>query len=254
VTAVPVALIELSTYLDGLLEPGRFTDYAPNGLQVEGRAEVTRIVTAVSANQAAIDAAVEARADAMVVHHGFFWRNEDRAIVGPRARRLSALLANDVSLLAYHLPLDAHPDVGNNVGLLRAIGATPTTPFAGQPPIGWIGRFSAPVALDALVATLERATERAPLVFADGPRYVARVAAVSGGGAGYFEEAAGAGVDLFLTGEPSEMAQGLAAELGVTFVAAGHHGTERFGPRALGEHLAERFGLDARFVDIPNPV
>ena len=249
-----VALTDLTRHLDDLLEPARFSDYAPNGLQVEGRAVVSRIVTAVSANQAAIAAAASAGADALVVHHGFFWRNEERTIVGHRARRLATLLAQGISLLAYHLPLDAHADFGNNVGLLRAIGATPATPFAGQPPIGWIGTLAEPALITELTERIGVVTGRTALVFAHGEPLVGRVAAVSGGGAGYFEEAVAAGAELFVTGEPSEMAQGLAAELGVSFVAAGHHGTERFGPRALGEHLAGVFDVEVSFVDIPNPV
>jgi dinuclear metal center YbgI/SA1388 family protein len=223
-------------------------------LQVEGRPDVSRVVTAVSANQAAIDAAVAAGAEAMVVHHGFFWRNEERTIVGYRARRLAALLGHGISVLAYHLPLDAHHELGNNVGLLRALGAEPLTPFAGQPPIGWIGELTSPEPVGVVLSHLQAATGRPPLVFGAGPAAVRRVGAVSGGGAGYFEEAVGAGVDLFVTGEPSEMAQGLAAEMGVTFAAAGHHGTERFCPRALGEHLSANFGVDVQFVDVDNPV
>jgi dinuclear metal center YbgI/SA1388 family protein len=248
-----VALTDLIRHLEQLLEPDRFVDYAPNGLQVEGRPDVTRIVTTVSANQAAIDAAVADRADALVTHHGFFWRNEGRAITGHRARRLAGLLGHGISLLAYHLPLDAHAVFGNNVGLLRTIGARPTSPFAGTPPVGWVGELAEPAETTEFVQRVAIATMGTPLVFAHGPSTVRRVAAVSGGGAGYFEEAADAGVDAFVTGEPSEMAQGLAAELGITFVAAGHHRTERFGPRALGQHLAEHFGLVVTFVDIDNP-
>jgi dinuclear metal center YbgI/SA1388 family protein len=249
-----VALGELARYLDGLLEPERFADYAPNGLQVEGRGEVRRLITAVSANQAAIDAAVAARADALLVHHGFFWRHDVPTIVGLRARRLAALLGAQISLLGYHLPLDAHPEVGNNVGLLAAIGATPEVPFGGTPPIGWIGTLGAPSTVASVIAACGEATGRPPLAFVHGPATVTRVAALSGGGAGYFEEAMAAGADLFVTGEPSEMAQGLAVELGGTFVAAGHHGTERFGPQRLGAHLKARFGLEVEFVDIDNPV
>jgi dinuclear metal center YbgI/SA1388 family protein len=251
---MPVALDELARYIDRLLEPERFADYAPNGLQVEGKGEVHRLITAVSANQAAIDAAVTGEADVLLVHHGFFWRNEERTIVGHRARRLAAVLGANMSLLAYHLPLDAHAEVGNNVGLLAALGARPETPFGGTPPIGWIGSLPAPTSVPAVIAALRTATAREPLAFAHGPEMVTRVAALSGGGAGYLEEALQAGAELFVTGEPSEMAQGLAAELGATFVAAGHHATERFGPQRLGEHLAEVFGLDVRFVDIDNPV
>jgi dinuclear metal center YbgI/SA1388 family protein len=252
--SISVPLAELTGYLEALLEPERFGDYAPNGLQVEGRPSVRRVITAVSANQAAIDAAVLAEADALVVHHGFFWRGEERAIVGHRARRLRALLANELSLLAYHLPLDAHPEVGNNVGLLSAVGAVPVQPFGGVPPIGWVGVLATPAPAAEVVARLAAATGRPPLAFLSGPPAVTRVAALSGGGAGYFEEAVAAGADLFVTGEPSEMAQGLAAELRASFVAAGHHGTERFGPQRLGARLQARFGLVVDFVDVDNPV
>jgi len=251
---MPVALSELARYLDRLLEPERFVDYAPNGLQVEGGPEVARLITAVSANQASIDAAVAADADAMLVHHGFFWRGEERTITGPRARRLASLLGANMSLLAYHLPLDAHAEVGNNVGLLAAIGATPETPFAGTPPIGWIGTLASPAPVGEVIAALGQATGRPPLTFVHGPPVVRRVAVVSGGGAGFLDEAVSKGADLFVTGEPSEMAQGLAAELGATFVAAGHHATERFGPQRLGDHLAAQFGLEVCFVDVDNPV
>jgi dinuclear metal center YbgI/SA1388 family protein len=251
---VAIALSDLVAHLDGLLEPGRFSDYAPNGLQVEGRPQVATIVTAVSANQAAIDAAVGAGADALVVHHGFFWRNEDRTILGHRARRLQALLGHGVSLIAYHLPLDAHPVVGNNVGLLTALGATPTVAFGGDPPVGWIGELLEPAPRDEVLARVASVTDRPSLVFPAGPAQVRTIAALSGAGAGYVEEAAAAGVDVFLTGEPSEMAQGLALELGVTFVAAGHHATERFGPEALAVHLGAHFSLPTSFVDVPNPV
>jgi dinuclear metal center YbgI/SA1388 family protein len=249
-----ISLVELTHYLDELLEPGRFSDYAPNGLQVEGRAQVSRVATAVSANAEAISAAVEVGADALIVHHGFFWRGEERTIVGHRAQRLGALLGHGLSLLAYHLPLDAHPRIGNNAGLLAAIGASLKTPLGGDPPVGWLGPLSEPAPVAEILQRITQATARTPLAFLHGPSPVRTVAAVTGGGAGYFEEAVAAGADLFVTGEPSEMAQGLAVEMGASFVAAGHHATERFGPRALGLDLEERFGLAVTFIDVDNPV
>jgi len=249
-----VDLAVLTRYLDELLEPERFADYAPNGLQVQGRSEVRRIVTAVSANQAAIDAAVAAEADVLLTHHGFFWRNEPRTIVGPHATRLAALLGHGLSLIAYHLPLDAHPVVGNNVGFLRALGAAPARPFAGEPPIGWLGDLPAAIDVDEALTRIATAAGAPPLAFAHGPGRVRRVAMVSGGGAGFFEEGVAGGADLFVTGEASEMAQALARELGATFVAAGHHRTERHGPRALGEHVAGRFAVEVTFHDVDNPV
>ncbi len=249
-----VALHELAAHLDRLLEVDAFSDYAPNGLQIEGRAEVHRIVTGVSANAAMIDRAIAAGADALVVHHGFFWSKEPRQLVGLRGRRVAALIRAGISLFAYHLPLDAHGTLGNNVGVLRAIGATPTEAWGGRPAIGWEGTFDAAVDRAEVVARLATATGRAPLVFGGGSTAVRRVGVVTGGGAGFFEEAAARGVDLFVTGEPSEQSRGLAEELGVTFVAAGHHATERFGPRSLGSHISETFGCPATFIDVFNPV
>lgn len=249
-----IALRELVAHLDATLEIDTFSDYAPNGLQIEGRPDVRRVVTGVSANAALIDRAIDAGADALLVHHGFFWAKEPRALVGLRGRRVAALIRAGVSLVAYHLPLDAHGSLGNNVGVLRAIGAAPVEPWGGRPAIGWEGSFEAPVARDEVVARLSRATGHAPMVFGAGPDAVRRVGVVTGGGAGFFEEAAARGVDLFVTGEPSEQSRGLAEELGVTFVAAGHHATERFGPKALGSYVEETFGCPATFIDVYNPV
>lgn len=246
---------ELGRYLDELLDVGSFQDYAPNGLQVEGRKQISRIVVGVSANQALIDSAIAADADALLVHHGFFWKNEPRTLTGIRAKRVRALMVSDISLFGYHLPLDAHPTVGNNVGVLRAIGCPPTGNFsAGHSIDGWIGEPEAPMALKEVLAAIERFSVGPPLVLGPRPETIHRVGICTGGGASFFEAAAAAGCDLFISGEPSEMAKGLAHELGVTFVAAGHHATERFGPQLLGEHLSDKFDINVEFVDISNPV
>lgn len=244
----------LARHLDTYLNTAAFNDYAPNGLQVEGRTNIETIVTGVSANQALIDAAIARGADALLVHHGFFWKNEPRALTGIRARRVRSLFAHGISLFGYHLPLDAHAEVGNNVGVLRAIGATPSGTFdAGSSIEGWLGQMDA-TPVKEVVQRVATACDQTPTAFLHGPDSVKRVGICTGGGAGFFEAAAAAGVDLFISGEPAEMSQGLARELGVHFVAAGHHATERFGPRALGEHLEATFALDVEFVDIPNPV
>jgi dinuclear metal center YbgI/SA1388 family protein len=245
-----ISLAELAAHLDSTFEVARFNDYAPNGLQVEGVAEVSRVVCGVSANQALIDAAVEAGAQALIVHHGFFWRNESRAVVGVRAQRLLSLLASGVSLFAYHLPLDAHPTLGNNAQLLAAVGVTESEPF------GAVGRRGVlpVVSLGDAIAALEAVMGPAKHRFCYGPESVRSVAVVTGAGAGDFDAAIGAGVDMFISGEASEMAQALAREAGVHFLAFGHHNTERFGPKAVAIHLRDEYGLDAHFIDIPNPV
>lgn len=245
---------ELRAALDALLQPSAFRDYAPNGLQVEGGEAIARVVTGVSANQALLDAAIEWNADAIVVHHGWFWKNEPREVTGIRARRLGTLLANGVSLFAYHLPLDAHPEVGNNAQLLRGVGLEPTGTF----PLGEFDGLYADVApavhVDELVLRIGSACGQPPTAFLHGPDRVRRVAVCTGGGAGFFEAAVGAGADLYLTGEPAERSAAEARELGAHFVAAGHHATERFGPRAIGDWIADRFPVEVRFVDVPNPV
>jgi dinuclear metal center YbgI/SA1388 family protein len=246
---------DLAAYLDDLLGCAAFADYAPNGLQIEGRSEVEHLVTGVSANQALIDASVERGADALLVHHGFFWKNEPRTLTGIRARRVRSLLAADVSLFGYHLPLDAHPDYGNNVGVLRAIGAEPSGTFsAGHAVDGWLGTLVQPTDLLTLCTSIRAFSVGQPQVFDPGSGPISTVGVCTGGGAGFFEAAVAAGCDAFISGEASEMAQGLSRELGVPFIAAGHHATERFGPQLLGRHLGEKFDLHVEFVDISNPI
>jgi len=252
-TSASVDLRELLTRLDALLEPGRFRDYAPNGLQVEGRSTVRRVVAGVTACQALLDQAVAEDADAVLVHHGYFWRNEAQPLTGLKRRRIATLIRHDISLLAYHLPLDAHPELGNNAGLGRAMGVV-ASEFFGEQSLGCAGDL--PSALDAggLVRRLAAELGREPMVLGDPRRLVRRVGWCTGGAQGYFADAIAAGVDVFVTGEVSESCEHLARESGVAFIAAGHHATERFGVRSLAAWLASETGIECRFVDIPNPV
>jgi len=244
---------ELRAYLDGLLEAARFRDYCPNGLQVEGRAEVRRIVCGVTASQALLDEAVRRGADAILVHHGWFWKSEDGRITGFRRRRMATLLGADLNLFAYHLPLDAHPDLGNNAELARQAGWRVEGRFAEQE-LGFIGTPPRPATAAGIGNSLETLLGRAVLVVGAVDRPVTRLAWCSGGAQGMFEQAIQAGADCFVSGEISEQTVHLARESGVPYIAAGHHATERFGVMALGAHLQEKFGLDCPFVDIDNPV
>jgi dinuclear metal center YbgI/SA1388 family protein len=243
---------DLLAYLDSLLDATRFRDYCPNGLQVEGRARVRRIVCGVTASQALIEAAIERDADALLVHHGWFWKSEDGRVTGFRRQRLARLLAHDINLFAYHLPLDAHVTLGNNAQLALRLGWTVTGRF-GEQDIGFFGVSQAPTFVGQLAWQLERALGRTPLLVGDPGRKVARVAWCSGGAQGYFEAALATGADVFVSGEISEQTVHLARETGMAFIAAGHHATERYGVMALGEHLREKFGIDCEFVDIDNP-
>ncbi|MBP9805232.1 MAG: Nif3-like dinuclear metal center hexameric protein [Candidatus Accumulibacter sp.] len=244
---------ELIRYLDKLLEAGRFRDYCPNGLQVEGRSEVQRLVAGVSATQALLDAAVARDADAILVHHGWFWRGEDGRVTGMRKTRLQKLLRHDLNLIAYHLPLDGHPELGNNAQLAKRFGWLVDDRFGDQD-IGYLGHLENPRTVAAIGERVGSALQRAPLLIGDGGRLVSRVGWCSGAAQGLFEEAIARGVDLYLSGEISEQTVHLARESGVAYLAAGHHASERYGVRALAEHLAERFGLNCEFVDLDNPV
>ena len=244
---------ELVSYLDGLLEPAKFRDYCPNGLQVEGREEVKRIVAGVTASQALLDAAIAAKADAILVHHGYFWKGDDGRVTGIRRKRLGALISHDINLIAYHLPLDAHPELGNNAQLASRLGWIAEGRF-GEQDIAWYGRLAEPVALSALAENINQLMGRAPLVIGDLPRCVAKIAWCSGGAQGYLEQAIALGVDVYVSGEISEQTVHLARESGVAYIAAGHHATERYGVQAVAAHLAARFGLDCQFIDVANPV
>ena len=244
---------ELVRHLDEMLETARFRDYCPNGLQVEGRAQVARIVAGVTASQALIEAAVARSADAILVHHGWFWKGEDGRITGIRRRRVGMLLAHDISLIAYHLPLDAHPELGNNAQLARRLGWNPEGRFADQD-IGWYGNVGAPTTAGALAAQMAAVLGRQPLLVGDANRPVQRIGWCSGGAQGYFEQAIAMGLDAYVSGEISEQTVHLARESGVAYFAAGHHATERYGAQALSAYLADRFGLQCEFIDIDNPV
>ena len=244
---------ELNRYLDGLLEVSRFRDYCPNGLQVEGRSEIHCIATGVSASLELIHASLAQGADAILVHHGYFWKGEDLCLTGARRARVALLLAQELNLFAYHLPLDAHAELGNNAQLGMRLGLTGTGRFADQE-IGVIGKLEAPMRLDAFVAHAEQRLGRAPLAIGDPARELRTIAWCTGAAQGFFEEAIRLRPDAYLSGEISEQQVHQARESGVAFIAAGHHATEKYGVQALGEHLAVRFGLAHRFIDIPNPV
>ena len=244
---------ELVSYLDRLLEPTKFKDYCPNGLQVEGRGEVGRIVAGVTASQALLDAAVARGADAVLVHHGYFWKGDDGRVTGIRRQRLGTLINHDINLLAYHLPLDAHPEFGNNAQLALGLDWLPEARF-GEQDIAWLGTLAEPADLATVSGNVERLLGRVPLVIGEAGRPVRRIAWCSGGAQGYFEQAIALGVDAYVSGEISEQTVHLARESGVAYIAAGHHATERGGVQALAAHLSEKFGLDCEFVDIENPV
>lgn len=246
-------LSELDHYTRQLLDVSRFRDYCPNGLQVEGKPEVRKIVTGVTASLALLQAAVEQEADAILVHHGYFWKSEEAPIVGVKRKRIKLLLDHDISLFGFHLPLDAHPELGNNAQLGKRLGFE-VREWVGEQGLIAVGTLVAPLSLGGLAQRVGERLERQPLVVGDLDKRIARIAWCSGGAQGYFEQAAACGVDAYLTGEASEHNVHFARESGVAFISAGHHATERYGIQALGEHLAAYFGLEHRFIDIANPV
>jgi dinuclear metal center YbgI/SA1388 family protein len=242
---------EIETLLNELLQPERFKDYGPNGLQVEGRMQVRRIVSGVTASLALIDAAVARGADALLVHHGLFWRGHDGRLTGWLKHRVERLLSNGVSLFAFHLPLDAHPTLGNNAQFGAQLGLRADARF-GEQELGFAGDGGA-IAVDELAGRVQERLGRAPLVVAGDGRPLARIGWCTGGAQSYFEAAIAAGVDAYLTGEISEPQAHLARETGVAFLACGHHATERYGAPAVAAHVARHFGLEHEFVDIDNP-
>ena len=245
---------DLETYLDRLLDIAKFHDYCPNGLQVEGRREVRRLISGVTASLDFLKAAIAARADAVLVHHGYFWRGENPCLTGMKRRRIALLLAHDISLLSYHLPLDAHPELGNNAQLSHKLGLRETDRFGDQG-IGMLGTLPSNVSnLKELRVSVEQALSRTPLVIGDDARQVKRVAWCTGAAQDYFGDAIDLGADVFITGEISEQTVHLARESGVAFISAGHHATERYGVQALGEHISEKFGISHQYIDIDNPV
>lgn len=251
-----VRLNELVNWSNDLLQVETYQDYCPNGLQVEGRGEIQCLVSGVTASLALVEAAREAGADALLVHHGWFWNGEDARVVGMKQRRLKALLASGMSLLAYHLPLDGHAELGNNAQLARVLGFGVEGRF-GKGPGGGIALYGTlPQAMSgtALAAHLGQRLGRAPLHVGDGGRPLRRIGWCSGAAQGWIEQAAALGLDAFISGEVSEATVHAARELGIEYFAAGHHATERYGVQALGEHLAQKFAIDHQFIEIENPV
>ena len=244
---------ELIRYLDELLESARFKDYCPNGLQVEGRPEIRRIVAGVTASQALVDQAVARGADALLVHHGWFWRGEDGRVTGFRKKRLQTLLAHDINLIAYHLPLDGHAEFGNNAQLAQRLDWTVEGRF-GEQDVGWYGRLNESRTLGEVAHRVSAELGREALVIGAQAQQVSRIAWCSGGAQSLFEAALSLGVQAFLSGEISEQHVHLARESGVAYLAVGHHASERYGVEALAAHLAAKFGLDCAFIDIDNPV
>lgn len=243
---------EIESYLHTLLEVARFKDYGPNGLQVEGKPEVSTLVSGVTASRALIEAAIDAGADAILVHHGLFWRGHDGRVTGWLKQRLELLLAHGINVFAYHLPLDAHPEFGNNARLGARLGLRADSRF-GEQDLGFIGSPTRPLSLDALGEGIARSLQRRPLIVAGDGRTLRRVAWCTGGAQGYFESAIAAGADVFVTGEISEPQAHYARETGVAFIACGHHASERYGAPAVAEHIAQKFGLAHRFIDVDNP-
>jgi dinuclear metal center YbgI/SA1388 family protein len=246
-------LEQLREFCDEYLKVNEFDDYCPNGLQVEANAEVDNIVCGVTASQALIEAAIDHGADTLIVHHGYFWKGESQAITGYKGRRISSLIRNNINLLAFHLPLDVHPEVGNNVQLARVLGWEATDSF-GEQGLVFEGRLTAGQTLAELTQHIETRLDTRALAIDAGEHAIKRIAWCTGAAQGFIEAAAARGVDAFVSGEVSEPTFHLAREMGIHYIAAGHHATERYGVQALAKVIAQRFGVKQQFIDIPNPV
>lgn len=244
---------ELENHLSQLLDISRFHDYCPNGLQVEGHDNIHTIISGVTASLDLLQAAVAAKADAVLVHHGYFWRGEDTRITGMKSRRIALLMQHGINLFAYHLPLDVHPEFGNNTLFGRKLGLIETSRF-GEQDIAVQGRLAQAMTLSALGEKISLTLSRQPMMIGDPDKTVQRIAWCTGAAQSYFEAAIQRGVDAFITGEISEQTVHAARESGVAFIAAGHHATERYGVQALGDHIAQAFGIRHQFIDIENPV
>lgn len=244
---------ELENHLNQLLDISHFHDYCPNGLQVEGRDNIHTIISGVTASLDLLQAAVAAKADAVLVHHGYFWRGEDARITGMKSRRIALLMQHGINLFAYHLPLDIHPEFGNNALFGRKLGLIETSRF-GEQDIATQGRLAQAMTLSALGEKISLTLSRQPMIIGDPGKTVQRIAWCTGAAQSYFEAAIQRGVDAFITGEISEQTVHAARESGVAFIAAGHHATERYGVQALGDHIAQAFGIRHQFIDIENPV
>lgn len=251
---------DITAWLDQQLKAAQFKDYCPNGLQVEGKTHIRRIVCGVTASETLLRAAIDAQADGVLVHHGWFWRGEDPRVRGPRRTRMALALLNDLNIWGYHLPLDAHPTLGNNAMLADRLGLVPARGSDGAPQtfgpdnLMWSGTAPGIATLGDLAARVAQVLDRTPLCIGDPAQPIRRVAWCTGGAQGMFGDAVDAGVDAYITGEASEQTTHLARETGVGFIGAGHHATERYGVQALGQALAAHFGIEVSFIDIDNPV
>ncbi len=243
-------LDELCHFCDDYLSINEYSDFCPNGLQVEGKGIINHLVTGVTASLELIDAAIEQNADAILVHHGYFWKGEDQPLTGYKGKRIKALMQNDISLLAYHLPLDFHPTVGNNAQLGLRMGWLLTEQQAHL----WIGEVPEPCSVDNVLDELGEKLDSNPLLIVGGDRPVHRIAWCTGAAQSYLEQAAKQGVDLYISGEISEQTVHVAREMGIHYIAAGHHATERYGVQALGELLANRFSIYHEYIEVENPV
>ncbi len=244
---------DLSDYLNQLLQPERFSDYCPNGLQVEGKREINKIVTGVTASMDLLKAAHKANADAILVHHGYFWRGETQSITGIKKRRLQFLLQHEINLFAFHLLLDAHPEFGNNVMLARQLGLE-LTGWAGEKDMLALAELSQPQSLKMFAEHVGVRLKREPQVIGDLTRSIKHIALCTGAAQGYIEQAVASNADVYISGEISEQTVHVARETGMSYIAAGHHATERYGIQALGEHLEKKFGVAHEFIDMDNPV
>ncbi|MCK5386093.1 MAG: Nif3-like dinuclear metal center hexameric protein [Gammaproteobacteria bacterium] len=250
-----VQLKDLLSYSNNVLEIERFNDYCPNGLQIEGKTEIKKIISGVTASQALIDAAIKEKADVLLVHHGYFWKGEDARIIGLKYKRVRSLIEAGINLLAYHLPLDAHPLYGNNAKLAEILELNIAGSFpSGSDAVGMYGTLKSPMSADDFSQKISVTLERHPLHIGENSEQIHTLAWCSGAAQNYIEEAAKLGVDAYLTGEISEQTVHIAREYGLHFYAAGHHATERYGVKVFGEHLASHFDLNHQFIDIPNPV
>ncbi len=251
-----ISRTELLSYLETVLESNRFKDYCPNGLQVAGNEKIEHIIAGVTASEALIDEAINEGADTILVHHGYFWKGEDPRVIGVKQNRLKKLLAHDINLIAYHLPLDAHPTLGNNVQLAQMLGIEVDGRIAGtgEPALALCGCLAEPKSVPEFSDLLRQVLEREPLAIQAHDRPITTVGWCTGAAQGYIEQAAELGLDAFISGEISEPTVHLARELGINYFAAGHHATERYGVKALAEHLADKLDIKQQFIDIDNPV
>mgnify|MGYP003125869822 FL=1 len=251
---------DLAQWLDATLQVQRFKDYCPNGLQVEGKRQISHIITGVTASEALLQEAIRRKADAVIVHHGWFWKNENPVVKGAKKRRLALALAHDLNIFGFHLPLDAHPEYGNNAQLGLQLGLEPLRDTEGAPltcgpeNLVWLGQCPKGRTLGGLADDAEKALSRKPLVIGDPNHKPNRIAWCTGGAQNFVDAAIEHGADLFITGEASEPNFHIANETGVSFMAAGHHATERYGVRALGEAIQKKWGVRVTFVDLDNPI